>query len=505
MTEKRIEKAIEVINYAIENNITVTEASTKCGYAYTYVKNVKAVLIDEYKNGTIEDELFSLFMDAYEKYSENKITETKEKDVIDNAPKGLPAEVKGEQTTYRENGNKAEIEWKGNDFNEFFDEYARTGDESYPLNHIKTLDQLMKAADVDLDIWKVSRHTVNKWDVTSFKGDPENGITVQNFQVKANLERVEQLFKYKYAAELFLEMIKGYKPPQLNIIPKVCDKIPPTYKFLEEENNLLEICIFDLHIGKLAWHGETGEDYDVKIASKRFMDALQLLLYRASCFTYNKIIFPVGNDFFNSDTMDNTTTKGTPQDEDLRWQKTFKVGTRLLVDGINLLKQAGLPIEVVVIPGNHDFERSYYMGSYLEAWFNGDSQVTIDNDASPRKYKKFGEVLLGYTHGGEEKEASLPLIMASDIKSKPLWSITKFHEWHLGHIHRKKNMKYTVLDKGNPLVEDLGVTIRYLSSLTGTEEWHHKKGFIGAIKAADAFIWNDKNGLIAHLNSNIII
>ena len=503
MTEKRIEKAIEVINYAIENNISVKEASTKCGYANTYVKNVKAVLIEEYKNGTVDDELFSPFVDAYEKYDAGKKPKTtKEKNVVSNAPKGLPSAVLGEQTTYSENGNKAEFEWKGNDFNNEI--FGRTGNESYPLNHIKTLDELMKEANVDLDIWKVSRHTVNKWDVTSFKADPENGTTVQNFQVKATLERVEQLFKYKYAAELFLEMIKGYKPPQLNIIPKVCDKLPATYKFLEHENNMLEICIFDLHIGKLAWHGETGEDYDVKIASRRFIEALQLLLYRASCFKYNKILFPIGNDFFNSDTMENTTTKGTPQDEDLRWQKTYKVGTRLLVDGINLLKQAGLPIEVVVIPGNHDFERSYYMGSYLEAWFNNDPQVTIDNDASPRKYKKFGDVLLGYTHGSEEKEGSLPLIMASDIKSKPMWSTTKFHEWHLGHVHRKKNIKYAILDKGNPLTEDLGVTVRYLSSLTGTEEWHHKKGFIGAIKAADAFIWNDKNGLIAHLNSNII-
>jgi hypothetical protein len=53
--------------------------------------------------------------------------------------------------------------------------------------------------------------------------------------------------------------------------------------------------------------------------------------------------------------------------------------------------------------------------------------------------------------------------------------------------------------------DDLGVTVRYLSSLTGTEEWHHKKGFVGAIKAADAFIWNDAFGLIAHLNTNLII
>jgi len=487
MTKDRIDKAIEVINYAIENNISVKEASVKCGYANTYVKNIKAVLLDKYEQGTIEDELFSAFMDAYKEYENGRQVETPEPEVTNNKPNSVPPEVKGEQSTYTEKGNTASLEWRGND--------------NY-YKHIKTVDELLEAAEVDTDVWRVKNFLVNKWDVTSWKNDyPE---TIQNFQVKATLERVEELFKFKKAAELFMEMIQDYTPPVFQILPKVYDKMPAQYKFLENENNMLEVCIFDLHIGKLAWAGETGENYDVKIASRRFINALQMLLYRASCHTYKKILFPVGNDFFNSDTMENTTTKGTQQDEDLRWQKTFKVGTRLLVDGINLLKQMGVPVEVVVIPGNHDFERSYYMGSYLEAWFNGDPQVTIDNNASPRKYKRHGKVLLGYTHGGEEKEASLPMLMASEPASKAMWSDTKYHEWHLGHIHRKKNTKYVVLDKGVELAEDLGVTVRYLSSLTGTEEWHHKKGFVGATKAADAFIWNDQNGLIAHLNSNLI-
>jgi len=151
------------------------------------------------------------------------------------------------------------------------------------------------------------------------------------------------------------------------------------------------------------------------------------LIRRASGFQYNKILFPIGSDFFNSDTIYNTTTKGTPQDEDLRWQKTFNVGVRLLIDAINLLKQTGVQVDVVVIPGNHDFERSFYMGAYLEAWFNNDTLVKVNNGASPRKYYKFGKVLLGLTHGSEEKESSLPLLMASDIESKPYWTDTIFH------------------------------------------------------------------------------
>ena len=52
------------------------------------------------------------------------------------------------------------------------------------------------------------------------------------------------------------------------------------------------------------------------------------------------------------------------------------------------------------------------------------------------------------------------------------------------------------------LNEDLGVTVRYLSSLSGTEEWHNKKGYIGTHKAGEAFIWNDKSGMVGHLNFN---
>lgn len=485
MTKERIEKAVEVIKYAIENGISVKEASKRCGYADTYVKNVKAVVHEKYESGNLEDEDFSFFMDAYDKYRSGTELNTDEE-----KPSTVPPSVKGKQTTFKQDGGNAEIN-------------SRFKVTNKSIDHITTLDELLNACNVDTDVWQVKNHLVNKWDVTSWKnGIPE---TVQNFQIKAMLERVEALYKYKFAAELFRNMVKDYKPPQLNILPKYHNNIPIKYNFLENENNLFEICIFDLHIGKLAWHGETGEDYDVKIASSRFNEAMETLLYRASGYNYNKILFPIGNDFFNSDTIFNTTTKGTQQDEDLRWQKTFTIGCRLLVDGINLLKQVGVPIEVLIIPGNHDFEKSYYMGSYLEAWFNNDSQVDVNNNASPRKYYKFGEVLLGYTHGGEEKENSLPMLMASEKESKQYWSKTKYHEWHLGHFHRKIQNNYVVLDKGRAVSEDLGVTVRYLSSLTGTEEWHHKKGFVANIKAADGFIWNHDNGLVAHLNSNITI
>ena len=89
-------------------------------------------------------------------------------------------------------------------------------------------------------------------------------------------------------------------------------------------------------------------------------------------------------------------------------------------------------------------------------------------------------------------------------ESKEAWGRTTFHEWHLGHFHKKRNIKFAVFDKEQVLNEELGVTVRYLSSLTGTEEWHNKKGYVGTQKAGEAFVWNDKAGMIGHLNANFI-
>lgn len=477
----RLSKAIEIIEYATKNNLSINQVSQDFGFSRTYVKNVKADTVDQFENGKLSEEDFDVFKKTYDNYLNSRSV----RDVTNNDVLEEPANTNNgnEKLNINSNNVVTDIEWKAGS--------------NYPADHIKSLDELLKAAKVDLEAWKVKEYSVNKWDVTAFSGGFPR--TVQNYQVKARLEKNFEMNAAKNAFEFFEEMCKTYTPPIFSY-----SMSNPANK-LNKENNLLEISIFDLHLGKLAWAGETGENYDTKIARERFLYSIETLLYRAENFNYDRILFPIGSDFFNSDTILNTTTHGTPQDEDLRWQKTFDVGCRLLVDGIELLKQKGVPVDVIVIPGNHDFERSYYLGAFLNAWYRNDMQVKVDNGASPRKYYRYESVLIGLTHGSEEKEDSLPMLMATEKESKQHWSETLFHEWHLGHIHRKKTQKFTILDKNKVLAEDLGVTIRYLSSLTGTEEWHHKKGFVGQIKAADAFIWNSELGLIAQLNSNYII
>ena len=160
------------------------------------------------------------------------------------------------------------------------------------------MSQLLKATQVDTTIWKVKDFVVNKWDVTSWKNvAPE---TVQNFQVKARLEKDLQASHERAIGDLFKEMITSYEPPIFT--PKM-DYLPVK----NGENNLFEVTLFDLHIGKLAWGGETGENYDTKIARSRFLKTIETLIERASGFAFNRILFPVGNDFFNSDIREECT------------------------------------------------------------------------------------------------------------------------------------------------------------------------------------------------------
>ena len=153
------------------------------------------------------------------------------------------------------------------------------------------------------------------------------------------------------------------------------------------------------------------------------------------------------------------------------------------------------PVDVIVVQGNHDWERSFYLGDALECWYENSERVTINNKANPRKYYKYGKCAIGYTHGNNEKVLDLPLIMASENPN--LWASTKYREWHLGHLHHKKEIKFISTQ------ENKGATIRFMRSLSGTDAWHNQKGYVGGIKGAEGFIWHKEDGLLAQFHSNL--
>lgn len=52
-----------------------------------------------------------------------------------------------------------------------------------------------------------------------------------------------------------------------------------------------------------------------------------------------------------------------------------------------------------------------------------------------------------------------------------------------------------------PVSEQYGVRIRQLPSLSGLDAWHYSKGYNG-VRAAESFIWNKHDGMVANLSFN---
>lgn len=255
----------------------------------------------------------------------------------------------------------------------------------------------------------------------------------------------------------------------------------------KEGKFLLELALFDLHIGKLATKEECGEEYTVEIAIERYKAAINDLLSRINVANIDRILLPVGNDFVHVDSKRNMTTAGTPQDCATRYTNMVVTAKKLLIDTINKLSLLA-PVDVVVIHGNHDTHTMFALGEMMTAYYHNDSKVTIDNSPTQRKYYAYHNTAIQFTHGNEEKHTDLPLIFASE---KPkLWGIADHRYCQLGHYHKTKKMNYVGVDSLN------GVEIQILPSLSGADAWHTSKGYI-ASKQAKAFLFDKQHGLIS--------
>ena len=361
-------------------------------------------------------------------------------------------------------------------------------DVSGTLSHAAFANAPMSLADVvrlwkvDEDIWEAVLFQPNKWEIGA--KHPESGeiLTKPLYQTKVVFKRKKTASIELVAKQILadIEQAAKAKPAQPR---KVVDR---------SADLLLEVDVFDLHVGKMAWGQETGHDYDLRIAERIAKGAVSDLLAQARGAKIAQVILPFGQDFFQYDTPQGTTTAGTQVDHDGRFQKMFRVGHLLAMWMIEECAKIA-PVHVPVIPGNHDETAAFTMGVVLEAEFRRDKRVTFDNGPAPRKYFRFGKTLLGYAHGNNEPTGKLGQLMAIE---RPLdWAASTCREFHVGHIHTGR--------KAEPLSVDdqTGVTVRWLRSLSGTDSWHAKKGFVGNQRSAEAFLWRKEGGMRGHFVS----
>lgn len=319
-------------------------------------------------------------------------------------------------------------------------------------------------------ILKAHGYDDKKWNLVSAKNNIRQVISKQDGVVTLYASNIT----VKPKKELNLKDIeKFYKD--------ICENYEtPTVKSIDSKGSYMyELPIVDLHFGKLSMSDDVAEPYNYMLARERFNFIIDDSINNIKNYDIDEILFPIGSDFFHIDNMNRTTTAGTRQDSDLSPQLIYKYGLECLIDGITKLSKIA-KVKVFCINGNHDFLTSYHAVHSLWCYFHKNENVEVDLGTSPRKYFQYGNSLIGFTHGDKEKQR-LDGIM--QVEARELWGKTHYHEFHCGHLHSEKAR------------EDNGIIYRNLSSVCGTDMWHHTSGYVGAIKKCQSFLWHKTDGL----------
>jgi hypothetical protein len=352
-------------------------------------------------------------------------------------------------------------------------------------DRVKTVDDAIRKGEFDTAVWYVHSSECTSWEccLKNAEGKPE---VVPLWRIKLSLRRRVTRNEQR-EAEGLLERIRERAPqyPALGDAPSMDDP------------HLVELSLMDVHFGKLAWRHETGKDYDLAIARRDYIAAIHDLVRKASAFQIERFLLPIGNDFMHVDTQANTTTKGTPVDADGRYPKIWETAKMACVEAIETLLPIA-PVDILWVPGNHDQQASFHLCEVLGAWFRNADRFTYAkcDEFTGRKYYPYGPMVIGFTHGDEEKQSDLPAIMMHEARE--LMATRRGLEIHLGHFHKAKETRYVNTDTFAG-----GVRVRVLPSLSGTDKWHHAKGYVGSMRAAEAYLWSKRTGYVGHFSANV--
>lgn len=333
----------------------------------------------------------------------------------------------------------------------------------------KTPEMIMKKFGYSIEEFEMVSWTFGKWEVAI--KDEENRIcTTIRAKLKPRAEKNIPIEKYiEVAKEVFSKEIK---PIKTNSIKE--------NKGLNK-NKLLELTGMELHLGKMSWSGETGQDYDKNIAQDRFYTIYNEIAEQQEIEKCDTCLLCIGNDFFNSDTVNSTTTKGTPQTNDLRWQKLFNIGLELYTQMIIGLNDKFNNIEVRLQSGNHDKMASFYLYIALSCYFKDFKNIHFSQDYKDVQCFLWGKCGIFFSHGDANLKRLIKSIPAEFYEE---WGKTTFRELHLGHLHKEVVVN-----------DDSGMITRRVGSPTATDQWHYEERFIGATQKYQTFVWDKEKGL----------
>jgi hypothetical protein len=325
----------------------------------------------------------------------------------------------------------------------------------------------------DIELAALHKINLDKYIITNYwsKMLPSGKFTSSIFSKRKQAQ--------DYSPEDFAKFLENYKPNNIDIIK-------PEDVLIKEHVDV-EISISDFHLAKKHVDG----DNDPASRALRYFNVAQSLIHKVRAnYNIDTVILPISNDFFHTDNYQHQTTNGTPQDTIIDYADEYELGFAVLVDTINMLRQNANDVKVVLVQGNHDRTKSFYLAHALDVYFKDYFDVDFDRAHSIIKGLTVGNTFIGWHHGNCKLD-DLPLLFATHKDFSQAFGNANYREIHTGdkHHYMAKELK--------------GVRIQQMPSLSGTDRWHLDNNFVHSVRAALALVYDRKLGKIAEFETRI--
>lgn len=325
----------------------------------------------------------------------------------------------------------------------------------------------------DLELAKLHKINLDKYVITNYwsKMLPSGKFTSSVFSKRKEAK--------DYSPEDFAKFLENYKPNNISITKK--------QHFVNKDVVDIEISIADYHLAKRTVDG----DNDPSTRAKRYVTMAQSLIEKVKVnYNINNVVLPISNDFFHTDNYQHQTTNGTPQDTIMDYAEEYELGFNILVDTINMLRQFCSNVTVVLVQGNHDRTKSFYLAHALDIFFKDALDVEFIREHSVVKGITLGNTFIGWHHGNCKIE-DLPLLFATHPKYSHQFGNAVYREVHTGdkHHYMAKEVK--------------GVRIQQMPSLSGTDRWHLDNNYVHSVRAALVLVYDHNLGKIAEFECRI--
>ena len=353
---------------------------------------------------------------------------------------------------------------------------------------IRTRQDVIEFFNIDTEVWKIKEFTVKSsegyrkdrkvdWHVsdgTVDRGDVEDSgkmliVPMQHTETKFVRKQPDDIWTQKNIDKLF-ESIKTRSLSAQKTVSLQYSK----------NGKALIVPIADFHLGLLATQKTNGNEYNMEIAERGFVQTIQRIKEKVKHEEFEEVIFVLGNDFLNSDNLSNTTSHGTPQDSETFWYEIIDKAIEMITYGVNSLLDIS-KVSIYNVVSNHDNHSMYGIMKTISAVYANNKNVSVDVSSLPRKYIKFGKNVIGLTH--DMKIARGLELMTTEAKEH--WSDASHFFWILAHLH--KAMVY----EAQGLLE-----IYRVPTFSGFSRWSNEKGFVQAHKKTQCFVLDEQDGII---------